>query len=133
MGGFVAEIKETRQSLEERDFPILENMSEKMKSLVLESFTVQLIEGNWPYRYGMVYRDIQFEWIFSAMGSVTLRVAKSDRYRRNPPPIFYLSVGKYSGVYRWEDGDATEAKFNKEIIIEKVNHALEKFLNEGIK
>lgn len=129
----MAEIKETRQSLEERDFPILEGMSEKMKSLVVDSFTVQNIENTWPYRFKMVYKEIDFEWVFSAMGSVTLRLAKSERYRRNPPPIFYLSVGKYSGAYRWEDGNAIEVKFTRESIIEKVNQSLEKYFSEAMK
>lgn len=124
----MAEIKESRQSLEERDFPILEKMAEKMKSLILESYSCDIIENTWPFRYSMRYKEIDFEWVFSAMGSVTLRIAKSERYRRNPPPIFYLSVGKYSGLYRWEDGDATESKFEKNVIIEKVNNSIERYI-----
>ena len=89
----MADIKEHRQSLEERDFPILESMSDKMRLLVLDSFECTPLEESWPYRYKVTVNSFDFEWVFSAMGSVTLRVAKSERYRRNPPPIFYLSVG----------------------------------------
>ena len=127
----MAEIKENRQSLEERDFSILENMSQKMRSFILEMYSCSVIEERWPYRYGMKYKDIDFEWVFSAMGSVTLRLASSERYRRNPPPIFYLSVGKYSGKYRWEDADAVEVKFNKEDIKNRVDNNLEKYIQNA--
>jgi hypothetical protein len=127
----MADIKEHRQSLEERDFPILESMSDKMRLLVLDSFECTPIEESWPYRYKITENSFDFEWVFSAMGSVTLRVAKSERYRRNPPPIFYLSVGKYAGGYRWEDGDAVEIKFVKEEIVAKVKNMIHKFLESG--
>ena len=127
----MAEIKENRQSLEERDFPILEAMSLKMRDLILESFEVSQIDNSWPLRYRMNYKNGEFEWVFSAMGSVTLRIAKSERYRRNPPPIFYLSVGKYAGKYRWEDGAAVEIPFSKEVIKEKVNIMVDMLIQNG--
>jgi uncharacterized protein (DUF2249 family) len=127
----MAEIKENRQSLEERDFPILETMSLKMKDLILEAFEVTQIDSSWPLRYRMNYKNGEFEWVFSAMGSVTLRIAKSERYRRNPPPIFYLSVGKYAGKYRWEDGSAVEIPFSKEVIKEKVNIMVDMLIENG--
>jgi hypothetical protein len=127
----MAEIKENRQSLEERDFPILETMSLKMRDLILEAFEVTQIDSSWPLRYRMNYKNGEFEWVFSAMGSVTLRIAKSERYRRNPPPIFYLSVGKYAGKYRWEDGSAVEIPFSKEVIKEKVNIMVDMLIENG--
>ena len=52
------------------------------------------------------------------MGSVTLRLAQSDRYRRNPPPIFYISIGKYeNGEYVWEDFSATPVSVSKEDLV----------------
>lgn len=127
----MAEIKENRQNLEERDFPILETMSLKMKDLIIESFEVTLIDNSWPIRYRMEYKNGEYEWVFSAMGSVTLRIAKSERYRRNPPPIFYLSVGKYAGKYRWEDGSAVEVPFSIEAIKEKVNTMVDMLKENG--
>ena len=127
----MADIKEHRQSLEERDFPILESMSDKMRNMILESFECIPLEETWPYRYRITVQSVDFEWVFSAMGSVTLRIAKSERYRRNPPPIFYLSVGKYAGAYRWEDGNAVEVKFLKEEIVKKVKVTLENFFESG--
>jgi uncharacterized protein (DUF2249 family) len=127
----MAEIKENRQPLEERDFPILETMSLKMRDLILEAFEVTQIENTWPLRYRMNYKNGEFEWVFSAMGSVTLRISKSERYRRNPPPIFYLSVGKYAGKYRWEDGSAVEIPFSKEVIKEKVNIMVDMLIENG--
>jgi len=127
----MAEIKENRQSLEERDFPVLETMSLKMRDLILEVFEVTQIENTWPLRYRMNYKNGEYEWVFSAMGSVTLRLAKSERYRRNPPPIFYLSVGKYAGKYRWEDGSAVEILFSKEVIKDKVNIMVDMLIENG--
>jgi hypothetical protein len=120
-----------RQSLEERDFPILESMTLKMLELIEKEFQFITIDDTfWPKRYSMVRQNFQFEWVFSAMGSVTLRLAKDDRYKKNPPPIFYISVGKYDGKYVWEDYIASEVPFDAQQIKKFVEEKLSLYLSQ---
>ncbi|MCB1143538.1 MAG: hypothetical protein H7A24_11380 [Leptospiraceae bacterium] len=129
----MGESEKTRQLLEERDFPILEKMSLDMKQLIQSHF--QLLDTDteaWPKRYSMKHGDLSLEWIFSAMGSVTLRPPRGEGLRRSPHPIFYLSIGKYNGTYVWEDLDANEISIEGEKVFDLVKHQIDlyfKFIN----
>lgn len=58
---------------------------------------------SWPIRWKIIVSEVELEFIISEMGSVTLRLAQSLRYRRNPPPVFYISLGKSEdGSLQWE-------------------------------
>ncbi len=66
-----------------------------------------------------------FEWIVSEMGSVTLRLGEHARYTRNPPPIFYVSLGKFEGnQFCWLDPEGNIVPFfekeGEELVLEKV-------------
>lgn len=96
--------KRERLRLNELDLAKLNSMTRDMESFMLKNFDLKLLHSNWPIRYLFLKNEIEYEFIFSQMGSFTIRLAKSERYRRNPPPIFYLSVGKYFGdEFIWED------------------------------
>ncbi|MDX1960198.1 MAG: hypothetical protein SFU98_16635 [Leptospiraceae bacterium] len=97
--------EENRERLLENDFPILENLTLEMESRVKEFLQLVPISAvnEWPHRYSLEFEGVELEVIFSQMGSFTIRLSKSERYRRNPPPLFYLSIGKYSNQYIWED------------------------------
>lgn len=105
-----SEIKREHLRLTEEDFPLLENRTKDIMGVILNELECEPLQiDNWPYRYSVEKNNIKYELIFSQMGSVTLRLAQSDRYRRNPPPIFYISIGKYeNSVYAWEDFNASE-------------------------
>ncbi len=84
-----SEIKREHLRLSESDFPILEQKTKQVMGVILESFNCESMQSDsWPYRYIIERNKIQYEFIFSQMGSLTLRLAQSERYRRNPPPIF---------------------------------------------
>ena len=91
-----SEIKREHLRLTETDFPLLENKTKEIMSVILGELKSEPLQiDNWPFRYSFEKNNIEYELIFSQMGSVTLRLGQSDRYKRNPPPIFYISIGKY--------------------------------------
>lgn len=47
-----------------------------------------------PIRWKTEQMGQIFEWVISDMGSVTLRLGGLEGNRRNPAPIFYLSLRK---------------------------------------
>ncbi|MBK8397858.1 MAG: hypothetical protein IPL26_21795 [Leptospiraceae bacterium] len=124
-----SEIKREHLRLSEEDFPILEKETKDLMSLILSLYKCEIIQQEvWPYRYGVEKNNIQYEFIFSQMGSVTLRIAKSDRYRRNPPPIFYISIGKYpNGEYVWEDFNASPVSILKEDIFASIESSMQMY------
>ena len=97
-------------------------------------FSLDTKEGeNWPLRYHLNRTDFQYEFIFSQMGSLTVRLSQSERYRRNPPPIFYLSIGKYSKEeFVWEDIQANEVSVQIDSLKEEILKSIlnyEKIMN----
>ncbi len=121
-----SEIKREHLRLSESDFPILEQKTKQVMSVILESFKCESIQNDsWPYRYLIERNKIQYEFIFSQMGSLTLRLAQSDRYRRNPPPIFYVSIGKYeNAIYVWEDFNASEVNMGEKDLISSIEASI---------
>ncbi|MBP7280565.1 MAG: hypothetical protein KBA66_03245 [Leptospiraceae bacterium] len=114
-----SEIKREHLRLSETDFPILEEKTKELIHLILSSFSCETLKDDgFPYRYAIEKNSIRYEFIFSQMGSFTLRLAQSDRYRRNPPPIFYISIGKYeNAAYVWEDFSASPVDVTKESLV----------------
>jgi hypothetical protein len=121
-----SEIKREHLRLSESDFPVLEEMTERVMAIILNSFKCEPLQvDTWPYRYLIERNKIQYEFIFSQMGSLTLRLAQSDRYRRNPPPIFYISIGKYeNAIYIWEDFSATEVSIDETDLIAAIEASI---------
>jgi hypothetical protein len=83
-------------------------------------------ESEFPIRWDFDYKNQLFEWVVSAMGSITLRLGAIDGTKKSQPPVFYLSIGKYEGDrYLWEDLDGNpinnlERQLEK-IVLEKIN------------
>lgn len=121
-----SEIKRARIRLDESDLINLKERTILLKDLILSSFDTKSIQDQtWPLRYLTERNGTEFEFIFSEMGSVTLRLASSDRYRRNPPPIFYISLGKYStNEYIWEDLNASEINVEKKSLLNQIEESI---------
>jgi hypothetical protein len=121
-----SEIKRERIRLDESDLINLKKQTIILKDLILSSFDTKSVqEEAWPLRYLTLRSGTEYEFIFSEMGSVTLRLARSDRYRRNPPPIFYISLGKYSiDEYIWEDLNASEINVEKKSLLNHIEESI---------
>jgi hypothetical protein len=121
-----SEIKREHLRLTEEDFPILENKTKEIMRVILSEMKSEPLQIDiWPYRYLVEKNTIKYELIFSQMGSVTLRIAQSERYRRNPPPIFYISIGKYeNAVYVWEDFNASEVNTSGNELVRSMESAM---------
>lgn len=121
-----SEIKREHLRLTEEDFPLLENKTKEIMRVILSEMKSEPLQiDDWPYRYQIEKNTIKYELIFSQMGSVTLRIAQSERYRRNPPPIFYISIGKYeNAVYVWEDFNAIEVNTSGNELVRSMETAM---------
>lgn len=98
-----------RLNLLEEDFSTLEAETLAIREIILKIFPCDPIQtDSWPFRYLFKQETNQYEFIFSQMGSVTVRIAVNELYRRNPPPIFYISLGKYKEGFIWENFNAEE-------------------------
>ncbi len=110
----MAESKKERLKIEEEDFLILENMSGELALILIERYDLKIKDDSaWPKRFSYFHFGLKLEFIFSAMGSFTVRPEVSERYKKNPPPIFYISVGKYLDTFLWEDINFTEVPFDR--------------------
>lgn len=110
----MAESKKERLKIEEEDFLILENMSGELALILIERYDLKVKEDSaWPKRYSYSHSGLDLEFVFSSMGSFTVRPEISERYKKNPPPIFYISVGKYLDMFIWEDINFTEVPFDQ--------------------
>ena len=121
-----SEIKREHLRLTETDFPLLENKTKEIMSVILGELKSEPLQiDNWPFRYSFEKNNIEYELIFSQMGSVTLRLGQSDRYKRNPPPIFYISIGKYeNAVYVWEAFNASEVNIESKELIASIEKSI---------
>lgn len=86
-----------------------------------------------PKRWKYSYSNYNFEWVVSEMGSITLRLGEHPRFRKNPPPIFYLSLGKYDDGFYWEDLDGAIVLLQngtiQQLVSEKINLFIESETN----
>ncbi len=120
--------KKERLRLNESDLVKLNSMTRELESLTKSIFDLKELDLNFPVRYLFLKNEIEYEFIFSGMGSFTVRLAKSERYRRNPPPIFYLSIGKYSLTeYIWEDLNGNEFEISGESLKKEIFLNMDKY------
>lgn len=121
--------KRDRVSIDIIDFPILESMAQGLRQEVISLFDHEILEDSkTPYRYKIKSQNNEYELIFTDMGSFTLRPCVSERYRRNPPPLFYISVGKYSdSSFQWEDLNRELVATDKEFLKQAIWDAIKKF------
>jgi len=127
----VAESKKERLKIEEEDFLILENMSGELALILIERYDLKVKEDSaWPKRYSYSHSGLDLEFVFSSMGSFTVRPEISERYKKNPPPIFYISVGKYLDMFIWEDINFTEVPFDQ--IPESLEESLKNYADYSL-
>ena len=120
--------KKERLRLNESDLVKLNSMTRELETLTKSIFELKELDLNFPVRYLFLKNEIEYEFIFSQMGSFTVRLAKSERYRRNPPPIFYLSIGKYSDSnFTWEDLNGDEFEISEESLKQEIFLNMEKY------
>ncbi len=109
-----------RRELDISDLPKLLEMTLELKTKVLSLFNYQVIEENQsPYRYKIFYNEQEFEFIFSSLGSFTVRPL-SKIFQKKAPPIFYLSIKKNSSsLFQWEEIDSKPFQL-EEIYLKKI-------------
>lgn len=118
-----------REKIEISDIPKLQEMTKELRTNILEFYNYEVIEGQQsPFRYKIFYGKNEYEMIFSEMGSFTIRPLVSSLYKKNPSPVFYLSIGKYSSSqFQWEDLEGNPCAISIAILRESINFALENY------
>ncbi|TGL07221.1 hypothetical protein EHQ43_07315 [Leptospira bouyouniensis] len=85
---------------------------------------------SFPIRWKSIIEGEIFEWVVSDMGSITLRLGGLEGNRRNPAPIFYLSLLKKEGVgFQWADPDGNSVSFPDLSILEEVKSRVRLYLD----
>ncbi|TGL22332.1 hypothetical protein EHQ46_06350 [Leptospira yanagawae] len=87
-------------------------------------------EIGFPIRWKTKMEGELFEWVVSDMGSITLRLGGVEGNRRNPAPIFYLSLRKLEGdVFSWADPEGNPVSFPNPSVIEDVRSRVQLYLD----
>ncbi|TGL87551.1 hypothetical protein EHQ68_07495 [Leptospira congkakensis] len=107
-----------------------DNQSEEKKN----SFSKNQLEGNetseFPIRWMMEQKGQRFEWVVSDMGSVTLRLGDVEGKRRNPAPIFYLSLRKLEeDVFYWTDPEGNPVPFPDPSILIDIQNRIQLYMD----
>ncbi|MCB1156600.1 MAG: hypothetical protein H7A25_05615 [Leptospiraceae bacterium] len=127
--------QEERHRLKESDFAILEKKTEELIQLLKANLILQEKDtSSWPKRYLWKHKDFSYECIFSGMASLSLRPEPKLEGKKNPAPIFYMSLGKYGeGVFYWEGPDKERIEINTEFLL-KLEERVSYFenLEEGV-
>jgi hypothetical protein len=120
--------KRKRSRITEEDFAILEAMTKELMSALVQTLGAESIQvGTWPHRFQYKRNNFAYELIFSQMGSFTLRPMAEAGFRRNPPPIYYISLGKYEEGLIWEDLVGTPVTVELEELGQAVRSCIENF------
>ncbi|EMJ89787.1 LIC_13241 domain-containing protein [Leptospira meyeri] len=83
-----------------------------------------------PIRWIMEQKGQRFEWVVSNMGSVTLRLGDEEGKRRNPAPIFYLSLRKLEGnVFHWTDPEGNPVPFPDPSILMEIQNRIQLYVD----
>ncbi|PJZ80291.1 LIC_13241 domain-containing protein [Leptospira meyeri] len=83
-----------------------------------------------PIRWIMEQKGQRFEWVVSDMGSVTLRLGDMEGKRRNPAPIFYLSLKKTDeGKFIWTDPEGNLVPFPDPSILMEIQNRIQLYMD----
>ena len=125
-------------SLDLNDLPYLKELSiiayrwlfDKYPSLENHISHSSDTELQFPIRWKTKMEGDVFEWVVSDMGSITLRLGGLEGNRRNPSPIFYLSLLKTEGVgFQWADPEGNSVSFPDPSILEEVKSRVQLYLD----
>jgi len=121
----ISQGKREKLHLVAEDFEFLESETRKLLELISGIFPLEKISADsWPFRFLLSASKRKYEFIFSAMGSVTIRPAK-DEFRKHGPPIFYMSISKYGkNEFVWEGP--------LEVVIAPYASEIDKLIHESI-
>ncbi|TGK47591.1 hypothetical protein EHQ16_02820 [Leptospira kanakyensis] len=122
-------------SLDLNDLPFLKEESLRVYRWLLVQFPeLDTLETNesfqFPLRWMTEQKGQRFEWVVSDMGSVTLRLGGLEGNRRNPAPIFYLSLRKLDGdVFHWTDPEGNPVPFPDPSILIDIQNRIQLYLD----
>lgn len=120
-------IQRTREIIHPNEWRVLESLSRKFLAMITEIFQLETLSDNaFPFRYKFTHQNQEYEFILSNMGSFTVRPI-SNIVGRRTSPIFYLSIGKYSGNFFWETEKQEIINIEKENLKLLILHAIQKY------
>lgn len=83
-----------------------------------------------PIRWKIEKNGQILEWVVSDMGSVTLRLGDLEGNRRNPAPIFYLSLRKKEeGKFFWADPEGNPIPFPDKSIHKDIQNRIQMYID----
>ena len=83
-----------------------------------------------PIRWKIEKNGQILEWVVSDMGSVTLRLGDLEGNRRNPAPIFYLSLRKSEDTkFFWTDPEGNPIPFPDKSIHKDIQNRIQMYID----
>lgn len=83
-----------------------------------------------PIRWKIEKNGQILEWVVSDMGSVTLRLGGAEGNRRNPAPIFYLSLRKNDkDEFHWTDPEGNPIPFPDPSIHKDIQNRIQLYID----
>ncbi|MDF3820999.1 hypothetical protein P3G55_13895 [Leptospira sp. 96542] len=84
---------------------------------------------DFPLRWFTKQRDTQFEWVISEMGSITLRLGATPDSKKNPPPIYYLSIQKNNlGDLEWANPLREPVHFPSDFVLDEIKKRIQLYI-----
>ncbi|TGL44815.1 LIC_13241 domain-containing protein [Leptospira perdikensis] len=106
------------------------NQSEIKESSHSMDFLENKESIEFPIRWKTEQMGQILEWVISDMGSVTLRLGGLEGNRRNPAPIFYLSLRKSEeGNFFWTDPEGNPIPFPDESIHKDIQKRIQLYID----
>lgn len=96
--------KRERVKIDLEDLPMIQNKTLKLiDDLCTEYELVGLHQNSWPFKYLYIREGQKYEFLFSQIGSFSIRVINSNIPEKFYQVVYYLSVGKYDTKdFVWE-------------------------------
>ncbi|GBF50054.1 hypothetical protein LPTSP4_15750 [Leptospira ryugenii] len=121
-----------RERISIADLDIINEIVQKDAKLFLQLYppieSVEEILKESPFKWRFLYSETVFESLLSEMGSFTVRLAEHHRFKKNPPVLFYVSIGKYSGTFVWENEDQKRMEMSLATLRDAVQEKLDLYL-----
>ncbi|TGM59052.1 LIC_13241 domain-containing protein [Leptospira vanthielii] len=112
------------------EYPEMEKAKSPAQEKLTKLTTEQTESLSFPIRWNIEKNGQILEWVVSDMGSVTLRLGGSEGNRRNPAPIFYLSLRKSDkGEFHWTDPEGNPVPFPDPSIHKDIQNRIQLYID----
>ena len=121
-----SKIRREKVRMSESDLSYLESQVDTLIETILDSYEcISEDDKSFPKKYVIIQNGKKYEFIFSQIGSFTIRALNEEKQRLHYAPLFYISVSKYSDeTFQWEEINGDKIDIESSKLIEDINKQL---------